>query len=48
MTNISKAIGMHLRGLRADGLPLPLPKARAEYFMLQKASLKRFPGIGQE
>lgn len=27
---ISSAIAMHLEGLRADGLPVPRPQARAE------------------
>jgi predicted RNase H-like HicB family nuclease len=38
MRNISKAIEMHLRGLKEDGLPLPVPAAMAEYLALQEAS----------
>ncbi len=38
MKNISKAIEMHLRGLKEDGQPLPVPTARAEYLVMQEAS----------
>lgn len=38
MSNIRKAIDMHLRGLREDGFPVPLPTARAEYLVMQEAS----------
>ena len=29
--NITEALFMHLRGLAEDGLPLPKPKAKADY-----------------
>lgn len=29
--NIRAAIGLHLEGLRQDGLPIPEPRARAEF-----------------
>jgi predicted RNase H-like HicB family nuclease len=38
MSNIRKAIDMHLRGLKEDGFPVPLPTARAEYLVMQEAS----------
>jgi predicted RNase H-like HicB family nuclease len=38
MENIRKAIAMHLRGMRADGLDVPVPTARAEYLVMQEAS----------
>ena len=38
MTNISSAIKMHLQGLKEDGLPVPVPMARAEYLVMQEAS----------
>ncbi|MBC7106543.1 MAG: type II toxin-antitoxin system HicB family antitoxin [Firmicutes bacterium] len=28
---IAEALAMHLKGLEEDGLPIPMPQARAEY-----------------
>lgn len=38
IANIRRAIDMHMRGLREDGLAVPVPTARAEYLALQEAS----------
>lgn len=38
MGSITKAIEVHLRGLREDGLPIPEPTARAESLSMQEAS----------
>ena len=35
--NMSEAIGMHLRGLAEDGLPVPEPVAEAEYVVPEPA-----------
>jgi predicted RNase H-like HicB family nuclease len=35
---IQEAIAFHIRGLREDGDPVPLPKSRAEYVEVQLAS----------
>ncbi len=31
MDAIKKAVVMHLRGMKEDGIPLPVPTARADY-----------------
>ena len=35
---IQEAIAFHIRGLREDGDPVPLPKSRVDYVKVQLAS----------
>jgi len=35
---IEKAVDMHIRGLKEDGLPVPEPTAKAEYLNYKQAS----------